>query len=327
LGDAFVDIVAPTGSDALPLWGGDINCAAQILPHAGGSALNTATHFAGSGSTTTFFTALGNDQWADVLKGHCTRFNIALSSTVIEGSNTGVCIVISGLSDRTFVTSYGAAAKFADEHVDWGILERSADHLHIGGLFSIPSIQRKIGERIAKLRLSKEKSSPPQPFSCSLDTNYDSRSETDPEKAWCWDGESNWFLEEILPQIDVFLPNETEAMGLSRTTTVQEAIVFISGRMRPGGLVVVTTGKSGAIARRGAEEFVGTSPTVEVVDTTGAGDAFNAAFISTWLNSGKTDILEALRMGCGAGAVAITQVGACDEAVTLEAVKALLAAQ
>ena len=59
LGDAFVDIVAPTGSDALPLWGGDINCAAQILPHAGGSALNTATHFAGSGSTTTFFTALG----------------------------------------------------------------------------------------------------------------------------------------------------------------------------------------------------------------------------------------------------------------------------
>lgn len=32
-------------------------------------------------------------------------------------------------------------------------------------------------------------------------------------------------------------------------------------------------------------------------------------------------------MGCGAGAVAITQVGACDEAVTLEAVKALLAAQ
>lgn len=84
-------------------------------------------------------------------------------------------------------------------------------------------------------------------------------------------------MEEILPQIDVFLPNETEAMGLSRTTTVQEAIVFISGRMRQGGLVVVTTGKSGAIARRGAEEFVGTSPTVEVVDTTGAGDAFNVS--------------------------------------------------
>ena len=90
-------------------------------------------------------------------------------------------------------------------------------------------------------------------------------------------------------------------------------------------MVVVTTGKSGAVARRGEEEFRGSSPSVTVVDTTGAGDAFNASFVATYLTSGMTDIPQALAMGCGAGAVAITQVGACDEAVTLEAVKAMLA--
>ena len=70
----------------------------------------------------------GNDQWADVLKGHCSKFNVTMSAAAIDGSNTGVCIVISGLSDRTFVTSYGASKKLknpftrAKLHI-WNVLE------------------------------------------------------------------------------------------------------------------------------------------------------------------------------------------------------------
>ena len=49
-------------------------------------------------------------------------------------------------------TQTKAAAKFAEEHVDWEKLESCADHLHVGGLFSIPSLQRQLGGRIAGIR-------------------------------------------------------------------------------------------------------------------------------------------------------------------------------
>lgn len=95
-----------------------------------------------------------------------------------------------------------------------------------------------------------------------------------------WDEAERWDsdLVEELSLVDVFLPNAAEAMAYSRTTTPLEAAKALA---RHVGLAVVKCGSDGAVAAgRGLEEPVSVGALkVDAVDTTGAGDVFDAAFI------------------------------------------------
>ena len=87
-------------------------------------------------------------------------------------------------------------------------------------------------------------------------------------------------------------------------------------------VVVVTLGERGAVAVLGDETVSEPSFTVDVVDTTGAGDAFVAGFVcGTWFSTG---LAAAVRMGCAAGALATTQPGAQPSMPTLLDVTRLL---
>ena len=95
-----------------------------------------------------------------------------------------------------------------------------------------------------------------------------------------WDEDERWDtdLVEELSLVDVFLPNAAEAMAYSRTDTPLEAAKALA---RHVPLAVVKCGGDGAVAAgQGLEEpvVIGALP-VDAVDTTGAGDVFDAAFI------------------------------------------------
>jgi len=242
---------------------------------------------------------------------------VRLEATTLP-CNTGVCIVISGRRDRGFITNYGAAALFAAEHVRLAELAQCS-HLHVGGLFSTTALQRQLGCLLRELRELRPS------ITVSLDTNFDATGD------WGWEGDeaapqkTNWLVSEILPEIDVFLPNEIEAMGISRAASVEESLTWLAPRLRKGGLVVVTTGEDGAVARRGEDEEWSTpafEPPRGVKDTTGAGDCFNAGFLSFFLDH-PDDVQGSLEFGCGAGAIAVGRVGACDHPVERGAVAAL----
>ncbi len=99
---------------------------------------------------------------------------------------------------------------------------------------------------------------------------------------------SSWALLRpgAIPPVDLLLPNEREAEHLD------------------GGEMVVKLGAGGA---RWGDVHVPAEP-VEVVDTTGAGDAFAAGFLSARLSGAERR--EALAAGCGLAARAVAQVGA-----------------
>lgn len=115
---------------------------------------------------------------------------------------------------------------------------------------------------------------------------------------------------ELLDRADVVIVNETEWLALEH--------VLVSGN----ALVLVTQGADGAIAlKRGSELAREGSPTVDVVDTVGAGDAFVAAFTTAFVEGQSLE--RSLATACVAGALATTRPGAQPSLPTREAVAAL----
>ena len=81
---------------------------------------------------------------------------------------------------------------------------------------------------------------------------------------------------EALRRVDVFAPNESEALHLTGAATVEAALEQLAG-LAP--LVIVKRGSEGAMARQGHEVLQSPGLQVNVCDTTGAGDCFNAGFL------------------------------------------------
>jgi sugar/nucleoside kinase (ribokinase family) len=114
LGDAFCDVVVHNIAH-LPQFGQGARCDGVVLSP-GGSALNTAVHVAhllktaGSASQVTLFSALGESEedWASkTLCSHLETYGVAFEFCRIPKQASGVCVVLSGQSDRAFVTTPG----------------------------------------------------------------------------------------------------------------------------------------------------------------------------------------------------------------------------
>jgi sugar/nucleoside kinase (ribokinase family) len=96
-----------------------------------------------------------------------------------------------------------------------------------------------------------------------------------------WDASGEWNPATLdkLENVDVFIPNEVEAVSYTRTASVRDAATALAERVP---LVVVTRGREGALAIDSASGAVVevTAPEVDAVDPTGAGDVFTAALMT-----------------------------------------------
>lgn len=111
-------------------------------------------------------------------------------------------------------------------------------------------------------------------------------------------------LTEMLGLIDVFLPNSSEAMALTGTADADAALDMLSSHC---STVVIKCGAGGAIASAGGQTYRVPALPVDVFDTTGAGDCFNAGFVHGLLN--EPDLAGALQVGTICGSLAVTNYG------------------
>ena len=86
-----------------------------------------------------------------------------------------------------------------------------------------------------------------------------------------------------LPQAHYLLINEIEACGLSGCSTAQVALLSLAGRLPPDGTVVIKRGGQGVLVYQQNESHVIAAPQVNVIDSVGAGDTWNTAFLSELL--------------------------------------------
>ena len=132
--------------------------------------------------------------------------------------------------------------------------------------------------------------------------------------------------QELLSLIDVFVPNESEAALLTRLPVGDRAEIESAAMalLELGvSTVVLTLGEQGALlVREGEKEFISAFE-VTPVDTTAAGDAFVGAF-AVALAEGRA-LIEAVRWGNAAGALATTKLGAQPSLPARQAVEALIA--
>jgi ribokinase len=114
---------------------------------------------------------------------------------------------------------------------------------------------------------------------------------------------------DLLSAVDVLVVNEGEAAHLADERAPRDWTA-LAGRLRAYGpdTVVITLGARGAVAADAAGTYACEAFAVDVVDTTGAGDAFCGA-LAVALADGLP-IADAMRRGCAAGALAATRMGA-----------------
>lgn len=112
-------------------------------------------------------------------------------------------------------------------------------------------------------------------------------------------------LAEALAIVDIFAPNAAEAMQITGTTTLEDALAALA-QIAP--TTVVKLGPTGAMARRGDDMAQAPVLPVDVADTTGAGDCFNAGFIYGLLRGMSLE--DCLRCGNIVGGLSTTAPGA-----------------
>jgi sugar/nucleoside kinase (ribokinase family) len=128
-------------------------------------------------------------------------------------------------------------------------------------------------------------------LSTSFDTN------DDPEDRW--EG-----VFDVLTHVDVFLPNEREALRLTRAANLDAAVEQLASRVP---VLAVKMGAQGALARRGKEQFRCPAAKVTPVDPVGAGDSFDAGFLYQYVKG--ADLRTCLQYGNLAGALSTTMAG------------------
>lgn len=118
--------------------------------------------------------------------------------------------------------------------------------------------------------------------------------------------------DEMLSLVDILTPNETEAAmlsGLPVTTTAEAEAAADALIARGAGSVVITLGEKGALLRKDGETVMAAAVKAgPVVDTTGAGDSFNAG-IAVALSEGKS-LGDALSFACVVAGLKVTKAGA-----------------
>ena len=111
-------------------------------------------------------------------------------------------------------------------------------------------------------------------------------------------------LNDLIDALDFVFVNEHEARLYTGEQTIEAAIPHWRTRQ---AIAVVKIGEAGAVWVAPDRDIHVEAPKVKVVDTTGAGDSFNAGFLVAWMNGGSPE--ECLKAGNRAGADSTRKAG------------------
>lgn len=250
-----------------------------------GGVANRAVAAARAGAPTRLVSSMGDDP----LGLHVRTLleaepGLDLAETpVLPGTQTPVSVALTGAHDRSFIT-------FQENGVDHGAA-RIPDPDHGPVALTHVGVARPLPAWVAGMR--------------SHGTRIVGGVGWDDTGAWSTD------VLDRLAEIDVFVPNEVEAMRYTRTADAWSAAEALAERVP---LVVVTRGSAGAIgidSEHGVRVEVD-APVVEAVDPTGAGDVFVAAFMAALLR--PWGLRDQLRFAALSASVSVTGYGGATSA-------------
>jgi sugar/nucleoside kinase (ribokinase family) len=276
LGDVNPDLVLH-GGDVTPAFGQAERVVDGASLTVGGSGGILACGAARLGLRTAFCGVVGDDLFGRFVREELMAHGVDISGLVVQkGNPTGVTVVLSAREDRAMLTAPGTIGALRAEMIDPRLLS-SARHVHVSSFFLQRGLAVDLPDLFQDIRA--------RGGTVSLDPNWDPSGE--------WDGG----LMRLLPRLDVFLPNSMEAMRLARISDLDQAIARLRAQT---STVVIKNGGGGAVASSLGEMVRAPAFPVQVEDSTGAGDSFDAGFLSMWLDGQPMDRCLAVGNACGA---------------------------
>ena len=271
-------------------WKSFIDDASLVL---GSSSAIFACGAARLGLRVSFIGKVGDDALGQFCIEQLQRHNVNPAGVIVQPNlKTGLSVIFNKTSDRAILTYSGSIRELRLGDIDMALVHH-ARHLHIGSYYMLDHLRPDVPALFDTAHAAG--------LTISIDTNYD------PTEQW------QGGIHNALPKADVFLPNETELMQIARQDNVDAALQAMS-EIVP--LTAVKLGKAGAKAQRGNDIFAAGSISVDVIDTVGAGDSFDAGFIYGYL--AEWDITKSLRMGCVCGALSTRAAGGTAAQATLD---------
>ncbi len=255
----------------MPVLGQEV-FADELSLHAGGGAFITAAYVAALGSPAALMGTLPAQPFASILESEALLRGIDLQCCKsAAGVSPQLTVAMTMAGERAFLTSRqgcalpdGYASVMQARAMDTG-----TSHLHIGELSSLLEYPLLVAQAKAA------------GLTVSLDC------------AWDDDCLKHDEIGRLIAQVDIFLPNQIEMKRLCANG--------IGEHIAP--MTVVKQGASGATAYVNEDIIECRARPLTVVDTIGAGDAFNAGFITAWLDRREVQVCLALGNACGALAV------------------------
>ena len=213
---------------------------------------------------------------------------------------TGVTVCLPYPGDRLLLTAKGTMALNPAEGIEAATLRR-ARHVHVGSFFLQDALRPAVAPLFAAARAAG--------LTTSLDTGWD------PAEAWLDDD-----LAAALAVTDVLFPNDMEFAALSGTSDVADGMARLLAH--GVGAVALKRGAAGAVQgdATGLRAHPGFAATP--VDTTGAGDSFNAGYLAAMLRGAAVE--ERLATGCACGALTVAAVGGTGGVTGLTQVEAVM---
>ena len=249
----------------------------------GGASAICASGLARLGNQVMFVSRVGTDLWGDYCLSRLRDAGVDTSYVVRErGVETGVTVSLSGRGDRALVTYLGSIDTVTAEDVP-DRLFRDADHVHVSSFFLLSRLRPACAHLFERARM--------HGLTTSLDPGWD--------PCETWDGQ----LGAILDALDVFLPNEAELLAITGADSAAAALRRFERRAR----VAVKCGSAGAMALDGDSVLQVPAYAADVIDTTGAGDSFNAGFLHAFVR--QQPIAECLAAGNACGALSTRALG------------------
>ncbi|HDP34990.1 MAG TPA: carbohydrate kinase family protein [Candidatus Hydrogenedentes bacterium] len=281
--------------DAIPA-GGALGLVPQLEMHLGGLAGVTASVFSQLGGRSAFIGRVGHDGFGDYLLSALENNGVNTGGVrrVWDTRSSATVVLIDSSGERTFLHHVGANAETCEADVDFDVVSASRV-LHWGGPAIMPQLDGAPMGRVFKR--AKELG-----VRTSMDT--------------CYDGKGVWFplIEPSLPHLDIIFSSFEEARGYTGCDTPETIADFY---LRYGvKIAVIKLGGDGLFIKSPTETLRLPAHKVDVVDTTGAGDASCGGFLYGWLQD--WDLEKCGRFANAVGGLTVQRMGGAEAIEGLE---------
>lgn len=263
----------------------------------GGSVANTCAVAAALGAKVAFLGKVAEDEMGEAFAREITALGVHYPPRPMAGgAPTARCLIlVTPDGQRTMNTYLGVAAEFGLADLDETVIGASAVTYLEGYLFDPPAAQAAFAEAAKAARA------------------FGRQTALSLSDAFCVDRHRDGFRRLIAGGIDILFANEVELCSLYELNDFEAAAARAAAEVR---IAVLTRGEAGSVILADGERVEVPAAPAQVVDTTGAGDAYAAGFLAA--HAGGESLRAAGELGAKAAALAISQIGARPEARALQ---------